>query len=195
MPIHLSFLALICIGWSQENSTYCSKNTYPSIFIWQYVLFLGCYALTLYFHRNDFFLKWHPDTDIVLKIAAGEAEMPTFTNEEKKNRIKARMIFIEQSRRFVCFYTWLTFLTLLSLSAIITILNKRGGTEFGCSADGTHWQFKNCGARFTVYFLHVVSCMQCGAIARVVFVRSVKLVSKGDNFRRMSIKLPQNDSK
>ena len=138
VPIHLLFFSLILCGWLQPNSTFCSEHTFPHIFIWQYVLFIGCYILTLYFYKNDFFLKWHKDTDIVLRMEDGE-EMPPLIDEVKKKRIKARMIFREQSRRFVCFYSWLTFLTLLSMSSVLVILNKRGGAEFGCAPDGTHW--------------------------------------------------------
>ena len=64
-------------------------------------------------------------------------------------------------------------------------LKKGGGMAVGCAADGDHWLFADCGARFCLSFLHVFTTMQCAAMARVVFVKTIKKVQAMPSFVRM----------
>ena len=74
----------------------------------------------------------------------------------------------------MCFFTWLICLTAVSISVVTYHLKKDGGNAVGCAPDGNHWLFADCGARFFIQFLHVFTTMQCAAMARVVFVKTVK---------------------
>ena len=76
-------------------------------------------------------------------------------------------------------------LTVLALSIVIYHLNKDGGEAVGCSADGNHWLFADCSARFFVQFLHVFTTMQCAAMARVIFIKSIKKFANSSSFERL----------
>ena len=87
-------------------------------------------------------------------------------------------LFRNQAKRFKCFFTWLIILTVMAIALMTWQLKKKvnGLHVVGCAPDGNHWLFADCGARFCLQFLHVFTTMQCAAMARVVFVKTVKKV-------------------
>ena len=94
------------------------------------------------------------------------------------------LCYRNQAERFKCFFTWLISLTVLAIALMTWQLKKNvnGIPGVGCSVDGDHWLFADCGARFCLMFLHVFTTMQCAAMARVVFVKTVKKVRNEVNF-------------
>ena len=74
---------------------------------------------------------------------------------------------------------------------VFFFIHKRvGGSETGsqsvwCDTDGDHWQFGECSAQFVVTFMHVFTTMQCGTMARVVFIRTIKKVEADQSFVRL----------
>ena len=89
-------------------------------------------------------------------------------------------------------------MTVVALALMISQLRKKDGNAVGCSPDGDHWMFADCGARFLIQFLHVFTTMQCAAMARVVFVKSIKKVQLTKSYSRaMTLTSPrraaQND--
>ena len=100
-------------------------------------------------------------------------------------RLRVRIIFAMQKERFMCFFTWLIALSVLAIGVVAYYMHKNtttGGHAVQCAPDGDHWIFADCSARLWVQFLHVFTTMQCGAMARVVFIKSIKKVENSETF-------------
>ena len=83
---------------------------------------------------------------------------------------------------------------MLALTAITTQLFRDNGKAVGCAPDGDHWLFANCGSRLCINFLHVFTTMQCAAMARSVFVKTVKKVNMQANFSRIQTSIIKDTS-
>ena len=169
IPIHICYATLLAWGIFNDHMGECSVSTYPLIFVYQYSLFFLTYLGFLFLHSHSYFMEWHENIKDV-----EPNETVSYFNDDDNRRLRVKMIFTAQSERFKCFFTWLIALTVLALIIVIYYLKKNGGTAVGCSPDGNHWLFADCAARFFVQFLHVFTTMQCAAMARVVFVKSIK---------------------
>ena len=100
--------------------------------------------------------------------------------------MRVKMLFDEQSNRFKCFFNWLIFLTTLTIVVVAALMiRKEEGKLIFCSMDGDHWQFESCGVRSALKILHVVTTMQCAAMARKVFGRTVKQVARKDLYEKL----------
>ena len=115
-------------------------------------------------------------------------------DEDVARRLRVRVLMDRQGKRFFCFHTWLACLTFSVIIDLAVIINKNTwGDAVHCSADGTHWFFKSCTARFVVNFSHVFTAMQCGAMARVVFVKTVKKVELEESYSRITTRFIRGD--
>ena len=194
IPLHILYAVLLLWGITHDAMGRCDENgrTYPRIFMIQYTLFFVTYAGFMYLHYMDYFMKWHENIkDIDMK---DEAAMESLTDHDDRRRLRVRMIFKAQSDRFKCFFTWLIALTVLALVIVTWAIKKDGGNDVVCAPDGDHWLFRECSARFLVQFLHVFTTMQCAAMARVIFIKSVKKVQESKSFVRMTTKVEMKNA-
>ena len=76
----------------------------------------------------------------------------------------------------MCFFTYLIILTTLVLITIFILLSDdiHSSELVGCSPEGDEWRFTSCGVRFAISFMHVFTSMQSAAMARGIFVKSMK---------------------
>ena len=181
IPIHILYALMLLWGIVNAHMGECGARTYPNIFTYQYALFFSTYLGFLFLHSKDYFMEWHEN----IRDVNEEDETGTYFNEEDRRRLRVKMIFKAQSERFKCFFTWLIGLTVLAVTIVTYHLKKDGGNAVGCSPDGNHWLFADCSARFFVQFLHVFTTMQCTAMARVVFIKSIKKLQMNQSFVRM----------
>ena len=172
VPIHILYCTLLLWGVLNEHMGECSDRTYPHIFTYQYALFFLTYAGFLFLHRHHYFMEWHES----IRDVDPESNHNLMLSDDQRRRLRVKMIFTAQSERFKCFFTWLIGLTALALTIVVIQLKKNHGNSVACSPDGNHWLFADCSARFLVQFLHVFTTMQCAAMARVVFIKTVKKV-------------------
>ena len=124
-------------------------------------------------YKKDYFLDWHEtiaDIDI-----HDEAQTDAVDDDDTQRRLRVRMLMDRQGKRFFCFHTWLTCLTALIILEICLLIRKDNNVV-ECSADGDHWVYETCSTGMILQFSHVFTAMQCGAMARVVFVKTVKQV-------------------
>mmetsp|Transcript_19070 Transcript_19070/g.25815 ORF Transcript_19070/g.25815 Transcript_19070/m.25815 type:complete len:332 (+) Transcript_19070:91-1086(+) len=192
IPIHVLYATVLVLGIANEDLGTCTEYTYPRIFAYQYCLFFVTYALCLFLYKKDFFLEWHESIkNVDLK---DELQHSKLDDEDAKRRLRVRMLLNRQGSRFVKFHTFLLVLTVLALTIIVWQMNKYDGEAVTCAASGNHWRFRSCGIRFIVNFLHVFTTMQCGAMARVVFVKSVKQVEQLQSYSRITtMAINEND--
>lgn len=181
IPIHLLYCTLLLWGVFNEHMGECTDRTYPNIFTYQYAVFFMTYIGFLLLHSRNYFLVWHEN---IRDLHANDSTAAVLFNNEDRRRLRVKIIFEAQCERFKCFFNWLMGLTVMALAIVIYQLKKNGGGSVGCSADGNHWLFADCSARFFVQFLHVFTTMQCAAMARVVFIKTVKKVEENTSFVR-----------
>ena len=77
----------------------------------------------------------------------------------------------------MCFYTYLIILTSIVLFTLMVMLTEvflEDDNEVSCTLDGAQWRFKTCGVRFLISFMHVFTTMQCAAMTRSIFIKSLK---------------------
>ena len=184
VPTHILYATLLFWGICNEHMGECNSRTYPNIFTYQYALFFLTYIGFLFLHKNHYFMEW----DEKIRDMDPERNDIEFESDEDRRKLRVKMIFTAQSERFKCFFTWLISLTVFALVIVVYQLKKNHGNSVICSPDGNHWLFADCSARFFVQFLHVFTTMQCAAMARTVFIKTVKKVEQNHSFVRYSTK-------
>ena len=108
--------------------------------------------------------------------------------------MRIKMLFDEQNDRFRCFFNWLIFLTTLTIIVVSTLMiRKKEGAGVLCSIDGDYWQFESCAVRSALKILHVVTTMQCAAMARKVFGRVVEKVARKELYEKLITKESEED--
>ena len=181
IPFHCLYATLLFWGIFNEHMGECTDRTYPRIFTYQYGIFFVTYIGFLFLHSRNYFLEWHQN---IKDLHANDLTAAVLFDNDDRRRLRVKLIFEAQAERYKCWFNWLILLTLMALSIVVYQLKKNGGGSVGCSADGNHWLFTDCSARFFVQFLHVFTTMQCAAMARVVFIKTVKNVEENTSFVR-----------
>ena len=118
--------------------------------------------------------------------ASQDKKNETVIDKKMSKRLRSHLLFVHQSKRFMCFFTYLIILTTIVLVTMFILVTNTviESTLVGCTAEGRHWQFSSCGISFAISFTHVFTSMQGASMARGVFIKSLKKVLLSAQFKK-----------
>jgi len=137
IPVHFLYAGLLILGIGNDHMGQCTARVYPKIFSYQYALFFLTYIGFLFLRKNDYFMDWHEsirDMDM-----SDTQSLQRVVDPEIRKRLNVRILLDVQSKKFMCFFTWLVVLTAIALSFVIWQLKKGDNDAVACTADGNHW--------------------------------------------------------